>query len=139
MRGQATLGARSRALAQDEGTQGRWREGECIATAQVGVDSRLYLPECHVNVTNRNLRLLRVRNYGYVRRRGAGIARNATALVSVRCTVHVRYTEAPYVYSVRTLHDVIGEQPIGWDHASPSPGVDPAAGDRFIHRTPKSL
>ena len=80
-----------------------------------GVDSRLYLPECHVNVTNRNLRLLRVRNYGYVylRRRAdarcAGIVRiNATALVSV----HVRYTEAPYVYSVRTLHNVIGVQPI---------------------------
>ena len=33
--GAGTLGARSRALAQDEGTQGRWREGECIATAQV--------------------------------------------------------------------------------------------------------
>ena len=72
-----------------------------------------------------------------LRRCGAGIARNATALVSVRCTVHVRYTEAPYVYSVHTLHDVIGVQPcIGWDHLAPSPGVDPAAGDRFIHRTP---
>ena len=52
--------------------------------------------------------VLRVRNYVTLRRRGAGIARNATALVSVRCTVHVRYAEAPYVYSVRTLHDVIG-------------------------------
>ena len=44
------------------------------------------------------------------------------------------------MYSVHTLHDVIGVQPcIGWDHLAPSPGVDPAAGDRFIHRTPKSL
>ena len=60
-----------------------------------------------------------------LRRCGAGIAHNATALVSVRCTVHVRYTEAPYVYSVHTLHDVIGVQPcIGWDHLAPSPGVD---------------
>ena len=106
-----------------------------------GVDSRLYLPEWHVNVTNRNLRLCYVCVIMVTLRRcGAGIAHNATALVSVRCTAHGRYTEAPYVYSVRMLHDVIGVQPcIGWDHLAPSPGVDPAAGDRFIHRTPISL
>ena len=55
-------------------------EGGRVYSYSTGVDSRLYLPECHVNVTNRNLRLLRVRNYGYVYAYGVARTRGVPGL-----------------------------------------------------------
>jgi hypothetical protein len=74
-----------------------------VYSYSTGVDSRLYLPECHVNVTNRNVRLLRVRNYGYVTYgvtdavcRDCAYKRNSTGLCTMYRT-RLRYTVTDHI------------------------------------------